>query len=260
MNFAEHDLTQDQFLGGRLTICQPRKGYRAGVDPVLLAAATPAKSGQLVLELGCGAGVASLCLAARVSGLSLTGVELQPEYAALARRNAQNLGAKMQVITADLRALPSELKQQCFDHVIANPPYYQRERGTAAPVVGRDVALAGDTPLQDWVNVAARRLYPKGMLTLIQDMRRLPDLMAALNYSDLGSLELLPIAARVGRAPHLLLLRARKCGKADFVHHAPLIMHQGERHERDGESYTPRITAVLRGGEPLEFQSPNTKL
>ncbi|MGB7263813.1 MAG: methyltransferase, partial [Albidovulum sp.] len=86
--FGANELTEDGFLGGRLRISQPRDGYRAAMDPVLLAAAVPARAGDTVLELGCGAGVASLCLASRVPGLALTGLELQSGYAALARANA----------------------------------------------------------------------------------------------------------------------------------------------------------------------------
>ena len=74
MMFAEGDLTHDAFLCGRLHLWQPRKGYRAATDPVLLAAACPAVAGQRVLDLGCGAGAASLCLAARVPGLQLAGL------------------------------------------------------------------------------------------------------------------------------------------------------------------------------------------
>ena len=81
-------LTDDGFLSGRLQILQPRKGYRAGADPVLLAAACPAKPGDNVLEAGCGAGVASICLGARVDALTLTGLELQEKYADLACENA----------------------------------------------------------------------------------------------------------------------------------------------------------------------------
>jgi tRNA1(Val) A37 N6-methylase TrmN6 len=82
------EITQDGFLGGRLTLAQPKDGYRAGIDPVLLAAACPAKQGEDVLELGCGVGVASLCLAARLPGVRLHGVEILPDYAQLARANA----------------------------------------------------------------------------------------------------------------------------------------------------------------------------
>ena len=90
--FAEDALTADRFLDGRLTILQPKDGYRAAMDPVLLAAAIPAKAGERALELGCGAGVASLCLARRVPGLHVTGLEVQAAYADLARRNAEANG------------------------------------------------------------------------------------------------------------------------------------------------------------------------
>ena len=63
------ELTRDAFLGGRLHLWQPVNGYRAGVDPVLLAASVNARAGQAVLELGCGGGTAMLCLGKRVSGL-----------------------------------------------------------------------------------------------------------------------------------------------------------------------------------------------
>ena len=97
---ANSTLTEDAFLGGRLRLLQPAKGYRAGVDPVLLAASVPAKAGQRVLELGCGVGAALLCLGRRVPGLSLTGVEIQPLYAYCARCNALGNDIEAQVVQA----------------------------------------------------------------------------------------------------------------------------------------------------------------
>ena len=120
--FAEGDLTHDAFLCGRLHLWQPRKGYRAATDPVLLVAACPAVAGQRVLDLGCGAGAASLCLAARVPGLQLAGLELQAAYATLARRNAAENGIDMQVEEGDLASMPRALRV-AFDHVIAKTPY-----------------------------------------------------------------------------------------------------------------------------------------
>lgn len=241
------DLTRDRFLGGRLTVLQPRAGYRAGIDPVLLAAAVPASAGQSVLELGCGAGVAGLCLAARVPGLRLTGVELQPDYADLARRNAAENGIAFEVVTADLAAMPAELRAQSFEHVIANPPYHSRTRGSAAPDAGRETALGEATPLSVWIDAAARRLAPGGLLTLIQRAERLPALLGAID-TRLGSVEILPLSPRVGRPARLLLLRARKGGRGTFRLHSPLILHEGSRHERDGDSYTDAVSAVLRRG------------
>jgi tRNA1(Val) A37 N6-methylase TrmN6 len=246
------ELSCDDFLGGRVRVWQPRKGYRAGVDPVWLAASVPAKAGQSVLELGCGVGTASFCLAARVPGVQLTGVELQNDYAELARRNAAENNVQMQVFTADLTALPPALREAQFDHVIANPPYFKRADGSAAQDAGRDVAMAGQTPLAQWAEIAARRCKPKGYVTFIQRIERLPELLSAMQ-TRLGSLELLPFLPRAGRAPQLFLLRGRVGGRADFRLHPGVIVHDGDEHTHDGEDYSDLIRAVLRDGAPLPF-------
>jgi len=252
MSFAQDDLTHDAFLGGKLRLWQPRAGYRAGVDPVLLAACVPAVPGQTVLELGCGAGAAALCLAARVPGLALTGIEMQPEYSDLARQNAVENGAALEVITTDLTALPMGVRQTSYDHVIANPPYYREGAHTLALNVGRRMALGEQTPLGDWVEVAAKRLAPKGYLHLIQRVDRLPELLVACS-GRLGSLEVLPLAARPGRSPDLVVLRARKNGRAAFILHAPVILHKGAEHMADGDSYTVEIVQILREGAALNW-------
>jgi len=244
------EVTRDAFLGGRLTLCQPARGYRAGVDPVLLAAATPARPGQSVLDLGCGVGAALFRLAARVPGLDLTGVELQPDYAALARDNAAENGIAARIEAADLRALPRALRDRAFEQVIANPPYFDRRQGTASGAAGRETAFGGDTPLADWIETATRRLAPKGYLTLVQKADRLPELLGAMDHR-LGSVTVWPVAGRAGRAADRVLVCARKEGRAPFRLRAPLILHAGAAHGSDAEDYTAQIRAVLRDGAAL---------
>ncbi|MDP5217475.1 methyltransferase [Ruegeria sp. 2205SS24-7] len=248
--FSEQDLSCDALLGGRLHLFQPQKGYRAGVDPVFLAASIPARSGQQVLELGCGAGAAILSLAARVPDLALFGVEIQPAYAALARRNAAHNGYALEVVGGDLANLSAPLRDAQFDYVLANPPYFRGGAHSPAADPGRRKALGEETPLDLWFDAGARRLRPRGYLHMIQRVERLPEMISAC-ADRLGSLEVLPLAPRIGRAPDLIILRARKGGKADFRLHAPLILHAGARHERDGESYRPEIQDVLRNGAAL---------
>lgn len=243
MTFADPELSRDAFLCGRLHLWQPIKGYRAATDPVLLAAACPAKSGQTVLDLGCGAGAAALCLAIRVPGLRIWGLELQAAYADLARRNADENNVLLQVETGDISAMPGALKFS-FDHVIVNPPYYPA-RGSPSPVAARDTALRAETPLASWIEAAARRLSPGGWLTLIAGAECLPEILAALP-PRLGSAAILPLAPRHGRPALRILLRARKTGRTAFRLLAPLVLHDGPAHDSDRESYTPKAQAILR--------------
>lgn len=247
-------LSRDAFLGGRVQLAQPRSGYRAGVDPVLLAASVPARAGEALLDLGCGAGAAMLCCAARVPGLHVTGLERQPGYAALARRNAAENGIAAEVFTGDLADMPPELRQRQFTHVIANPPYFDRSAGLCASDAGREGALGEATPLGLWVEAAARRTSPKGSVTFIHQAARAPELLTAM-ARHLGSLELLPLISRRGREARLILLRGRKNGRAPFRLHDGWLLHDGARHEGDHESYTHATAAVLREGAPLAILS-----
>ena len=246
--FAEAALTDDRFLSGRLQLWQPRTGYRAATDPVLLAAACPAKAGDAVLDLGCGAGAASLCLGLRVPDLALAGLEVQPNYAALARRNAWRNGIVFDVHDGDLAQMPVALRRD-FDQVIANPPYFAAG-GSPSPLPGRALAMQVQTPMGDWVSAAARRLRPGGCLTLICGADGLPEVLTAM-APKLGSVAVLPLAPRTGRPALRVLLQARKGGRAAFRLLAPLVIHLGEAHDGDRESYTPEVNAVLRDGADL---------
>ncbi|MGV6850359.1 MAG: tRNA1(Val) (adenine(37)-N6)-methyltransferase [Marinibacterium sp.] len=250
--FPDTDLSRDGFLGGRLYLKQPRSGYRAGIDPVLLAASVPARPGDSVLELGCGAGAAILCLGTRVPGLDLTGVEVQPAYADLARQNAAGSGLTLTVATADLSDLPAEIRQRSFHHVMANPPYFDPDARNPARDVGRERALAETVPVSKWVEVAARRLRQRGYLHMIQRSQRLPDVMAAI-HGLLGSVEVLPLSARAGRAPEHVLVRARKGGRAPFRLLAPIWLHDGPAHRFDGDDYTGAVAAILRDAAALNW-------
>jgi len=246
--FADAELSVDAFLGGRLHVAQPRRGYRAGIDPVLLAASVPAQAGETLLDLGCGAGVAALCVAARVPGVRLAGLELQPGYADLARRNAAACGIDMEVVTGDLAAMPEGLRQRQFDHVIANPPYFDRRAGPRAADPGREGALGEATPLGGWLTAAMRRCRPGGHVCLIHRAERLADLLAVMT----GSVELLPLIPRRGQAARLVLLRARKGGRAALRLCDGWLLHEGVHHAGDGENLTPS-TAASRSTEAVEI-------
>lgn len=235
-------LTEDGFLGGKLRLWQPARGFRAATDAVLLAAACPARAGESVLELGCGAGAATLCLGRRVRGLALAGLELQPGYAVLARANAERNGLELEVHVGDVADPPPTLRR-AFDHVIANPPYFGP--GTAAADPGRETALRGGASLGVWVGTAARRLRPFGWLTMVLGADRLGDALVAL-AAAFGSVAILPLAPRAGREAGRVLIRARKGGRAPLRLLAPLVLHAAPDHPGDREDLTTEAQAVLR--------------
>lgn len=246
--FAPDELSDDKFLCGRLRLLQPLKGYRAATDPVLLAAACPAKAGESVLDLGCGVGAAALCLGQRVPGLTLAGLEVQPDYADLARRNSDRNGIPLEVHEGDLARMPKELRRN-FDHVIANPPYYASS-GSPSPVPGRARAMQVVTPLADWVSAAARRLRPGGWMTLICLTAGLPEILSAMG-TRMGSAAVLPLVPRKGRPALRVVVQARKGGRAPFRLLVPFVIHEGSEHDGDRESYTDAANAVLRDGDSL---------
>ncbi len=245
-------VTRDRFLDGRLVIAQPRRGYRAATDPVLLAAAVAARPGQRVLEPGCGVGVALLCLGRRVPGVALTGIERQPDYAALARMNAARNGIAARIVTGDLARLPAAETGGDFDHVMMNPPWFRADSAMRADDPGRDQAQREDTPLALWLDFGLRRLRPGGWLWLIHRTERLPEILQALD-GRAGSVGVKPLAGRDGRAAERVLLCARKGARGPFRLHVPLVLHRGDRHRADGEDFTDQARAILREGAALDF-------
>ena len=233
-------------------VSQPVRGYRSGTDTVLLAAACPATAGQRVLDLGCGAGVASFCLATRVTGLDLHGVEVQDDYAALAEANARTLGIALTVHRGDIAAPPASLRAIQVDHVIANPPYYEEQASIAPNDTGRDRAFREAAPLDIWVDCGLRRLVHGGWLTMVHRAERLPEILAAL-AGRAGNIAVKPLTGRSGQPATRVILRARKGAHGIFRLYPPLVMHSGEHHQQDGEALAPAAERILRDCAVLDF-------
>ncbi|MGE5475729.1 MAG: tRNA1(Val) (adenine(37)-N6)-methyltransferase [Bacteroidales bacterium] len=239
--------TEDEFLGGRLVIRQPADGYRAGSDPMFLAASVPAKAGQRVLDLGCGVGTASLCLLARVPGVSVVGLELQPGLAGLARANAAANGFadRLEVAEGCLTEPPAAVPYQHFDHVITNPPWY--EPGTIRPPAAESKAIGHmeEVELAAWLRQAVRFLRSKGRLFVVHRADRLGDILAALNPLRVGEVRVFPLWPRTGKAATRVVVAARKDAKTPLEVLPGLLLHHP-----DG-GYTELADDVLRRGAAL---------
>lgn len=242
------ELTEDHLLGGRVRLRQPARGYRVAIDPVLLAAAVPAEAGQSVLDAGAATGAASLCLAARVPGCRITGLEIQPALWRLASDNTtQNgLDGRVEMVRADLGRPPPGLAGNRFDHVMTNPPYLAAPAATASPVPERRLAsFEQDLDLAGWIGACLRLLAPGGLLTLIQRADRLADVLAATS-GRLGDLVVFPLwPGRGDRPAGRILVQGRKGSRGPLTLAPGLILH-----EDDGR-FTAGAEAILRRGEAL---------
>lgn len=266
------EVSHDRLLGGAVQLYQPVKGYRAAIDPILVAAATPVAAVGLdwdadtpshladmpaadddddgdsppprtVLDLGCGVGAISLCLLARVAGLEATGIEIQPALVGLARQNAEANGVaeRLTVVEGDAAAAPGEVSRAHFDLAVMNPPFAERGATTPPPNDGRAMAhVEGVAVLDDWIAAARRHLKPRGWLTLIHRADRFPDVVVAL-ANGFGSISLLPVHARENEPAGRILVRARKGGRAPARLLGGLVVH------RDDGRTTPEVDQILRG-------------
>lgn len=240
--------TEDHFLGGRVVIRQPKDGYRAGSDPMFLAASVPGKAGDRVLDLGCGVGTASLALLARLDGIHVTGLELQPELAGLARFNAERNGFadRFTVVEGCLATPPSLIRGQGFDHVITNPPWY--EAGTIQAPSAESKAIGhmeGELDLAEWLRAATRYLKPKGRLFVVHRADRLGDILAGLKPLKVGEIRVFPLWPKPGRAATRVVVAARKDARTPLEVLPGLLLHSP-----DG-GYTERADDVLRRAAAL---------
>jgi tRNA1(Val) A37 N6-methylase TrmN6 len=246
---GDNGVTEDALLGGRVRLAQPASGYRAAIDPVLLAAAVAARAGERVLDAGAGVGAASLCLAARVAGCRIVGVERDSALVALFERNiaANGFGDRVSALAGDIAEPLPALAPGAFDRVMINPPYLTAEAADAPPDAGRAAAMVEDAvDLAAWLDFGLAMVRRKGTLTVIHRADRLDALLAAL-YGRAGDVAVLPLWPKAGQAARRVIVAARK-GIG-----GPARLRPGLVRPAPGGAYPAEAAAVLRGGGALDL-------
>lgn len=238
-------ITETPFYGGKLRLRQPSAGYRAAIDPVLLAASLAPRPGSALLDLGCGVGAASLCLLARRADVSVIGVEIDPLLATLARQNAElnGMSERFTVIEGAVEALTPEALPP-IAALFSNPPFHD-PAATPSPD-GRRARATHGAILTDWTALAARLLPHRGTFSLIYRADGLAALLAALTGEarpgpSFGSISVAPLWPRVGIAAKRVLVQASLGSQAPLTLLPGLVLHGA------GSVYTPQTEAILRG-------------
>jgi len=233
-------ITEDGFLNDRLKLRQPRRGFRAGLDAVMLAAAVPATANQTCLELGAGVGTASLCLAARTD-CRVNGIEIDPELTELANQNAalNAMADRASFECADALAT----RHGTFDHVFCNPPFHGSD-GQTSPNAQKARALQDEGTLKDWVRSGVEHVASNGRFTTIIRADRLDEVLTALPATGVYIFPLLP---REGELPKRVIVQWHEGSGGEPIRLPGLILHQASGR------YTSEADAILRDAAPLRI-------
>ena len=240
--------TDDRILGGRVMLRQPAKGYRAGLDAALLAAACDAGADARVVEAGCGVGAALLAAAARCPQARFSGVERDAAAVALARHNivANGFGDRVEVLAADIGA-GARPAGAPFDAALCNPPFFDDPKALRGPHPARRGAYLADDGLAAWTGWLLEAVRDGGAITLIHRADRLGDLLALLGEKT-GSFQVRPIQPFADEPAGRVIVRAVRGGRAPLRLLPALVLH-----ERGGAKHAPAAEAILRGEAALPW-------
>ncbi len=238
--------TLDNFLGGRIKLIQPIDGYRAGIDPIFLAASIHPKPGEKILDVGSGVGGSSIFLAVRCPHAKITGLEVQQDLVKLSLMNveANQLQDRVDMINGDLLSPPPFLKPHSFDQVMTNPPYYECNRTQSSPVPGKAQANTETVGLGKWIKFCLKMLKPKGVFTMIHRAERLSEILNHLG-TRVGDIVIYPLWPGLGKPARRVLIQARKNIRGELRLNPGIILHGGT------EKYTPEAEAILRHAQAI---------
>ncbi|MGN6489131.1 MAG: tRNA1(Val) (adenine(37)-N6)-methyltransferase [Devosia sp.] len=230
---------------------QPARGFRAGLDSVLLGASVRAGTRRL-LDLGAGAGTAALVALADLPEAGGTLVERDPEMAALAALNleANGMAERGRVLPLDVTAKGSlrtaaGLPADHYDAVIANPPFFDPGAGSAPSAARAGARHMPPDALELWVKAAAAHAAPEGEVIFIHAAASLPLLLPAFT-ARFGAVTVLPLTPRDGEPASRILIRGIKGSRAPFA-----LLASRALHEPAGRSFRPEFDAIFRGSARL---------
>ncbi|MEO0981862.1 MAG: methyltransferase [Pseudomonadota bacterium] len=235
--------TEDRLLNGQVAVCQPRTGFRAGMDSVLLAASLPTNKTTRALDWGCGSGAALFCAAWRLPDVQFTGADIDEPMLALAERGrvANGFEKRIDLRAADAGAPPDDF-ESAFDLVFSNPPFFEPGE-TTAPGEGKDAAFISEIGLEAWIKAMLSAAKPKAPIVLIHRAAALARILASLEKRA-GEIVVLPIRPEPGAEAKRVVVRARKGLRA-----GPCRLLDGlALYETGGRTASQRAAAALAGG------------
>ena len=226
-------------------IIQSEKGFRYGMDAVLLSGYASVRPGEKVLDMGTGTGILPILLAAKTPGESFTGLEIQEKSACMARRSVayNGLQDRIRIVTGDIKEAAAVFGPASFDVVVSNPPYMTGNHGLLNAEQSRAIARHEVLcTLEDLVRETARVLTSRGRFYLVHRPFRLAEIISVLKAYHLEPKRMRLVYPYVDREPNMVLLEACRGGNPRIQVEKPLIVY-----EKPGV-YTDEIREIYGDG------------
>jgi tRNA1Val (adenine37-N6)-methyltransferase len=223
--------TADKIKHLDLQIDQPQNGYRFSIDALLLADFAQPPANAKVADLGTGSGVIPLLLARQAAGISISGVESNPEMADLASRNvfSNNLEKRIEIIADDLLNLRSRFPVSSFDLVVSNPPYRTPASGRTSPKPGRDTARHESTAtIADFLAIAKYLVKPTGRICFVYHPARLTEFIRIAGELNLALLRIRMVHGSLDAPARIFLAELAKGRKGDTKVLPPLLIYNND--------------------------------
>lgn len=241
----------DAFHRGRFVLVQPKKGHRAGLDAMLLAAAAPKDFSGRLADLGAGVGAAGLAVAARCPQANIVLVEREAEmlhHAGLTLAHPANafLRPHIDVLAADVTLTGAArrkagLVENSFDFVLMNPPFNAHADRASPDALRRTAHVMEAGLLEGWLRTASALVRPRGGVALIARPQSLAEILATLE-GRFGGARILPVSARAGEPAIRIIIRAIRGSRAPLSLLSPLILHENRQ-----SSFAPPAEDAISG-------------
>ncbi|GHT93474.1 methyltransferase [Alphaproteobacteria bacterium] len=220
------ELTKDYVLKGRVSLLQPKYGYRVAVDPFVLSSFVNVRDGQSVLDVGCGVGAISLILKLKNPFAQITAIDVDRDICDICMRNSEENSLDIDIINVGIENFHKNHRNNLFDHVVTNPPFFNKKSTRVSDL--KLLANFETIELSDWVSCCLKNLKNGGMFYIIHHASRISDILLSL-AKKAGATEIIPIFPKDGQDAIRVIVKCKKGSMESTRITSGLILH-----DRDG--------------------------